>query len=152
AEASERLLEGAAPVSWRADDERAFREAYALLPTPEWLAERGGGANGDFEAARAASAAGGEKGAAAALPVQLGPKFKPVRDAREALADAYEVAAGACLDDLGEREVLPALRGVLQEIGEEYARRKHEAGALDFADLEERALALLESLRARGRA
>ena len=128
-----------------AEEARLFDEAYAAWPAPEAL-------RGDVDSARVAAACGEADGVARRLPVPRTQACKALRDQRVALCEACEAVAGALLDEVGEREIAPALRALLAEVGEEYRRRKDEAGVLDFVDLEQGALALLRRLEAQGRA
>jgi ATP-dependent exoDNAse (exonuclease V) beta subunit len=74
------------------------------------------------------------------------PRGKTVEALNAALKEARELAVRAVEEAVGERNVpsLATLRTILSDDAREYASRKRGLGALDFSDLEEQAVALLE--------
>ena len=74
------------------------------------------------------------------------PRGKTVEALNAALKQARELAARAVEEAVGERNQssLLTLRTILIDCAREYSSRKRALGALDFSDLEEQAVALLE--------
>ena len=74
------------------------------------------------------------------------PRGKTVEALNAALKTARELAERAVEEAVGERNLrsLATLRTILIECEQEYSSRKRRLGALDFTDLEEQAVALLE--------
>jgi ATP-dependent exoDNAse (exonuclease V) beta subunit len=74
------------------------------------------------------------------------PRGKTVEALNAALKQARELAARAVEEAVGERNqsCLLTLRTILIDCAHEYSSRKRGLGALDFSDLEEQAVALLE--------
>ncbi len=81
------------------------------------------------------------------------PKKRPkeATAARAAVKDAYEVVAGALLDEISRVEIDAPLAGLLDAYHAALVREKRERGVLDFADLELSTLDLLEGFEARRR-
>ena len=75
------------------------------------------------------------------------PRGRTVEALNAALKTARELAERAVEEAVGERNLpsLATLRTILIECEQEYSSRKRRLGALDFTDLEEQAVALLES-------
>ncbi len=80
------------------------------------------------------------------LPKIKLPRGKTVEALNAALKAARELAERAVEEAVGERNLpsLATLRTILIECEQEYSGRKRRLGALDFTDLEEQAVALLE--------
>jgi len=74
------------------------------------------------------------------------PRGKTVEALNAALKQARELAVRAVEEAVGERNqpCLLTLRTILIDCAREYSSRKRALGALDFSDLEEQAVALLE--------
>ena len=74
------------------------------------------------------------------------PRGKTVEALNAALKEARELAVRAVEEAVGERNLpsLATLRTILIDCAREYSSRKRALGALDFNDLEEQAVALLE--------
>ena len=81
-----------------------------------------------------------------ALPKIKLPRGKTVEALNAALKAARELAEQGVEEAVGERNLpsLATLRAILIECEQEYSGRKRRLGALDFTDLEEQAVALLE--------
>jgi ATP-dependent exoDNAse (exonuclease V) beta subunit len=81
-----------------------------------------------------------------ALPKIKLPRGKTVEALNAALKTARELAERGVEEAVGERNLpaLATLRTILIECEQEYSSRKRQLGALDFTDLEEQAVALLE--------
>ena len=69
----------------------------------------------------------------------------PFGSAKAAAAQALDVWGGAALDAFGQDALIGPLRTVLCAYEDHYARAKRERWALDFTDLERRAVSLLAS-------
>lgn len=136
----DRLVAKAGPM----EEELAetYREARERLPGPEAFAVA------TPESVRKAREFA-DMGLTTLLPFPKGATWKAARDA---LHEAYGRVAGALVDEIAERDVARPLVELWAAVDEEHRRAKEQAGVLDFTDLEEKALALLDALAAGGKA
>jgi ATP-dependent helicase/nuclease subunit A len=125
------------------DAVRAVRDALARLASPHELGEAG------FAAVRRALEGDGEGRMDATLP-KAGLPAKAATAARGEVFEAYRGVARALLDEVGATLLEGPVRAWLASLDAEYARRKRDAGGLDFADLERAAVALLRRRREAG--